>query len=58
MQSFKRRLKTAAFSSFMAFLFMFGILFAGADFNGFPWVNLIGALMLGLFSLIGNRLSE
>ena len=41
----KNRLKTAAFSCWMAFLFMGGVAFGGSEFAfpGFPWGPVIGA---------------
>lgn len=53
-----RKFKNQAFCCFMAFLFCGGILFAGSDGGWFPWANLVGALLLGLFALIGNQLAE
>jgi len=50
-------IKKAVGRCFMGGLFAFGILLAGADFDGFPLLNLAGVFMLGLVALIANRLS-
>ena len=52
----KHRLKCGIFACFMAGLFTFGVLLAGCEFEGFPWFNLLGAIMLGTFGLIGNAI--
>ena len=40
----------------MALLFCAGLLLAGSDGEWFPWPNLAGAVMLGIFAMIACRL--
>lgn len=58
MKRISRKLKSVTFSWLMAILFCAGILLAGSDGGWFPWINLAGALMLGLFALIGKQIAE
>ena len=40
----------------MALLFCAGLLLAGSDGEWFPWQNLAGAAMLGIFAMIACRI--
>lgn len=55
-KSTRKRLKLLAISCLMAFLFVGGLALCGSDFIDFPWGQVIGAPMLGLFGFIGQRL--
>lgn len=56
MYDLTRKIKAVVFACCMATLFTAGILLGGAEFVGFPWGPLIGAVCLVVFGLIGVRL--
>ena len=39
----------------MGILFSVGILLPGSDFDGFPWVNIIGLICLAMVALLAQR---
>ena len=54
--SMQNRLKLLVFSFFMALLFLGGVLLVGSATAWFPWPNLAGAVVMGVFGLIGTHL--
>lgn len=56
--SMRKKLHASALSCLMAFLFLGGLALAGSDFAGWPWGQLIGVPMLGLFAFIGRHLEN
>lgn len=49
-------MKNVLFPWFLALLFLSGLLLAGSDGPLFPWVNLGGVLLLGLFARAARRI--
>ena len=46
------------FCCLLVFLFFGGVLLAGSDGGWFPWINLVGVVMISAFGMIGNMISK
>ena len=46
------------FCFLLVFLFFGGVLLAGSDGGWFPWINLVGVVMISAFGMIGNMISK
>jgi len=45
-------------NTIMGILFSAGVLLPGSDFDGFPWVNILGVCILGAVVLFARRESR
>lgn len=51
-------MKTKIKNTIMGILFAAGVLLPGSDFDGFPWINILGVCILGVVVLFAHSESS